>query len=68
MLCITLPKMSWNGGNLKKILMIYDVNELKREIRTVLDQNNSTEPLRDLRDIDTLSFAVIVVSNIVDAA
>ena len=60
--------MSWNGGNLKTILMIYDVNELKREIRIALDQNKSSEPLRDLGDIDTLSFDDIVGSKIADAA
>ena len=41
---------------------------MKREIRIALDQNKSSEPLRDLGDIDTLSFDDIVGSKIADAA
>ena len=48
--------------------MKYRISDLKREIRTVLDQNKSSEPLAELGDIDTLSFDEIVGSKIEDAA
>lgn len=48
--------------------MKYRISDLKREIRTVLDQNKSSEPLAELGDIDTLSFDEIVGSKIEEAA
>lgn len=48
--------------------MEYDVSDLKREIRVVLDQNMSSTALSALGDVDTLSLDEIVESKIEDAA
>ena len=58
----SLPKMAGNSGNLKARLMIYDVNELKREIRIALDQNKTSDQLLTSGDIDTLSMEEIIES------
>ena len=57
---LDLPKMAGNSGNLKARLMIYDVNELKREIRIALDQNKTSDQLLTSGDIDTLSMEEII--------
>ena len=65
---LALPKMARDSGNLKARLMIYDVNELKREIRIALDQNKTSDQLLTSGDIDTLSMEEIIESKICDAA
>lgn len=67
LLYIAMPKMAWNGGHLKTILMIYNVNELKRDIRIALDQNKMSEQLFTSGDIDTLSMEEIIESKILEA-
>jgi len=48
--------------------MIYTVDELKREIRVALDMNNSSTPLSELGDVDTLTLEDVIESKIADAA
>lgn len=48
--------------------MIYSVDEIKREVRIALDQNNSSSPLSEVGDIDTLTLEEIIESKIEDAA
>lgn len=48
--------------------MIFNVDDLKREIRIALDQNMNSTPLLDVGDIDTLSLDDIIESKIEDAA
>lgn len=47
--------------------MFYTLDSLKKEIRVVLDQNNSSDALAGLGDIDTLTLEEIISSRIVDA-
>lgn len=48
--------------------MVFNVDDLKREIRIALDQNMNSTPLLDVGDIDTLSLDDIIESKIEDAA
>ena len=48
--------------------MVFNVDDLKREIRIALDQNMNSSPLLDIGDIDTLSLDDIIESKIEDAA
>lgn len=48
--------------------MVYDVDELIREVRIALDQNMSSEQLMELGDIDTLSLEDIIRSKIESSA
>lgn len=48
--------------------MNYNVEDIKREVRIALDQNNSSTPLLDIGDIDTLTLEEIIESKIADAA
>lgn len=48
--------------------MRYEVCDLKREIRIMLDQNMTSTPLLESGDIDTLSLEQIIESKIADAA
>lgn len=47
--------------------MLYEIDELKREIRVALDQNNVSEQLFNSGDIDTLTLEEIIESKIADA-
>jgi hypothetical protein len=48
--------------------MVFSVADIKRDIRIALDQNNSSTPLLDTGDIDTLTLEEIIESKIEDAA
>jgi hypothetical protein len=48
--------------------MIFSVDDIKRDVRIALDQNNSSTPLLDTGDIDTLTLEEIIESKIEDAA
>lgn len=48
--------------------MIFSVDDIKRDVRIALDQNNSSAPLLDTGDIDTLTLEEIIESKIEDAA
>lgn len=48
--------------------MTYNVEEIKKDVRIALDQNNSSTPLIDTGDIDTLTLEEIIESKIADAA
>lgn len=48
--------------------MIFQVDDIKREVRIALDQNNSSTPLLDTGDVDTLTLEEIIESKIEDAA
>jgi hypothetical protein len=48
--------------------MVFNVDDLKREIRIALDQNMNSTPLLDVGDIDTLSLDDIIESKIIEAA
>lgn len=48
--------------------MIFKVDDIKRDVRIALDQNNSSTPLLDTGDIDTLTLEEIIESKIEDAA
>ena len=48
--------------------MTYNVEEIKKDVRIALDQNNSSTPLIDTGDIDTLTLEEIIQSKIADAA
>ena len=47
--------------------MLYSVNDLKKEIRIVLDQNMTSEQLFESGDIDTLTLDEIIESKLADA-
>lgn len=47
--------------------MFYLLDNLKKSIRIALDQNNSSDPLVGIGDIDTLTLEEIIASKIVDA-
>ena len=46
--------------------MIFSVDDIKRDVRIALDQNNSSTPLLDTGDVDTLTLEEIIESKIVD--
>lgn len=48
--------------------MLYEVAEIVKDIRIALDQNNSSAPLLDTGDIDTLLLDELIESKIADAA
>ena len=48
--------------------MQYNVQDLVKEVRFALDNNNSSEPLLQLGDVSTLSINEIIESKIADAA
>lgn len=48
--------------------MNYTVAEIKHQVRIALDQNNSSTPLLDTGDIDTLTLEEIIESKIEDGA
>ena len=48
--------------------MLYNIADIKREIRIALDQNMSSTPLLSVGDIDALSMEDIIESKIADAA
>lgn len=47
--------------------MFYLLDNLKKSIRIALDQNNSSDLLVGIGDIDTLTLEEIIASKIVDA-
>lgn len=48
--------------------MVYSVEDIKRDVRIALDQNNSSDALIETGDIDTLTLEEIIESKIEDAA
>ena len=48
--------------------MVYDISELIKDIRIILDENETSDKLILLKDADTLSLNEIIQSKIVDAA
>ena len=48
--------------------MIYQVSDIKRDVRITLDENDSSQVLQALGDPDTLTLEQIIESKIVDAA
>lgn len=47
--------------------MVYNVTDIKKEVKVVLDKNMSSTPLIDIGDIDALTIDEIIESKIVDA-
>ena len=48
--------------------MVYNVDDIKRDVRITLDQNNNSTTLSALGDIDTLTLEQIIESKIEEAA
>lgn len=47
--------------------MIYQITEIARDVRVALDQNNTSEQLLAVGDIDTLSLDEIIISKLEEA-
>lgn len=47
--------------------MVYNIEEIKKEVRVILDKNLSSTPLIDIGDIDSLTIDEVIESKIADA-